>query len=325
MMTGARRTRGGLAATSASPPASSLPPPPAPATTRRTTTTTAALPALNFFFGNDNGGKSGNSGGGDDDKHVVFLRHGTTEMNVYMRTQCSYYSSEWEDPMTFFDTRLTADGAQGARRVAKQAAALSPRPELIVASPLTRALQTAELAFGPLLDAGVPCLALPLARERLFLSSDVGRDPRELAREFPRWSASLLEMRGGWWLESGEEGAEEEDEAEDEEAEEGEAGRAEVARDAAGAAAATARAAAPPPSARRRRSLRTPTPKPHPTLEEEGDAAFAARVDALGAWLRARPERCVAVVSHWGPILEATGAEFENVEMRSFRMSQLRL
>jgi broad specificity phosphatase PhoE len=272
-----------------------------------------ALPALEFFFGNGDGKKDD-----DDDKRVVFLRHGTTEMNEYLHTQCSYYSPDFKDPL-LFDTRLTADGAERARRVAaKAAAALSPRPELVVASPLTRALQTAELAFGPLLDAGVPCLALPLARERLFLSSDVGRNPAALADEFPRWRESLLAMEDEWWLEGGEAAAA----AEEEEQQAGEEG----ARRRGCAAASTSTTTTTTTALRRsRRHLRTPTPRPNPSVDEEGDGAFAARMDALGAWLRGRPERCVAVVSHWGPILEATGVEFENVEMRSFRLSQLRL
>lgn len=263
---------------------------------------------MNFFFG---GGKGGSARAAADEKHVVFLRHGTTEMNEYLHTQCSYYSPQFKDPL-IWDTRLTRDGSARAAKVAEKARRLRPRPELIVASPLTRALQTAELAFGPLLDEGVPCVALPLARERLFLSSDVGRPGAELAAEFPeRWRESLLALGERWWL----------DEAEGEETE----GEEEEGSAASGGSGSSS------PRGRRRRRLRTPTPRPNPHLldaacvREESDAAFAARMDRLGEWLAARPERCVAVVSHWGVILEATGHEFENVEMRAFRMEQLRL
>ena len=49
------------------------------------------------------------------------------------------------------------------------------QPELLVSSPLSRALHTADLAFQ---DADIPRLVLPLARERLWLSSDVGQPRR---------------------------------------------------------------------------------------------------------------------------------------------------
>lgn len=53
-------------------------------------------------------------------------------------------------------------------------------------SPLTRALQTASLAF-PTYDGRIE--VEPLARERVWLSSDCGRSPDELKADFPdgRW------------------------------------------------------------------------------------------------------------------------------------------
>lgn len=262
-------------------------------------------PAVNFFFGTSSSGAPANAND-DNDKHIVFLRHGTTEMNEYLHTQCNYYDKDFKDPL-IFDTRLTSSGERGARQAAAKARRLSPRPELVVASPLTRALQTAELAFGPLLDEGVPCLALPLARERLFLSSDVGRPGAELSEEFPRWRDSLLALEDEWWLHR-----------------RGGSSSGESSVSGSGSSDGDESDVAPSRQKRRRR-LKTPTPKPNPAVEEERDDDFAARIDALGEWLSARPERCVAVVSHWGVILEATGEEFENVQMRSFRRSQLRL
>jgi broad specificity phosphatase PhoE len=256
-------------------------------------TGSAGVGTLNFFFGN-------NANANDNEKHVVFVRHGTTEMNEYLHTQCNYYSPDFKDPL-IFDTRLTRDGERRAKEAAARAQRLQPRPELIVASPLTRALQTAELAFGPLLDEGIPCLALPLARERLFLSSDVGRPGAELAAEFPRWRDSLLALEDEWWLHS----------------------RSGTSRSS--GSESDGGETTPNRRSSRRRRLKTPTPKPNPAVEEEGDAEFAGRMDAFGEWLSWRPERCVAVVSHWGVILEATGHEFENVEMRAFRRAQLRL
>jgi hypothetical protein len=56
--------------------------------------------------------------------------------------------------------------------------------QLLVVSPLTRALQTATLAFGD--QPGCQVLVEPLWRERLYLSSDVGRSGQQLAQEFPQ-------------------------------------------------------------------------------------------------------------------------------------------
>ena len=54
--------------------------------------------------------------------------------------------------------------------------------QLLVVSPLTRALLTAQLAF-PHYDGPVEVEAL--ARERVWLSSDCGRSPAELKEDFP--------------------------------------------------------------------------------------------------------------------------------------------
>lgn len=54
--------------------------------------------------------------------------------------------------------------------------------QLLVVSPLSRALHTATLAFGE--QPGCPVHVEPLWRERLYLSSDVGRPPAQLAQEF---------------------------------------------------------------------------------------------------------------------------------------------
>ena len=54
--------------------------------------------------------------------------------------------------------------------------------QVLVVSPLTRAIQTTALAW-PHYDGPVEVEAL--ARERVWLSSDCGRSPAELKAEFP--------------------------------------------------------------------------------------------------------------------------------------------
>jgi len=71
--------------------------------------------------------------------------------------------------MCRFDTVLTDQGKRDVRSAAGKVGALNA-PDLLVVSPLTRALQSAELAFE-----GVDCprIVHPLATERLEHSSDV--------------------------------------------------------------------------------------------------------------------------------------------------------
>ena len=70
-----------------------------------------------------------------------------------------------------FDTQLTELGRRQAAAKAAATSRLSPAPEVLLISPLRRTLQTAELAFP---GASCPRVVEPLARERIWLSSDVG-------------------------------------------------------------------------------------------------------------------------------------------------------
>jgi broad specificity phosphatase PhoE len=75
-----------------------------------------------------------------------------------------------------------------ASSLSRRVASLAPPPQLLVASPLRRALRTAELAFGA--HSALPRLVSPLCRERLYHSSDVGRAPAVVGAEFPAWCAA---------------------------------------------------------------------------------------------------------------------------------------
>lgn len=69
---------------------------------------------------------------------------------------------------------------------------------MLVVSPLTRALHTAELAFPSFLG---PRVVEALTRERVYLSSDAGRAPSELAGEFPGYKFDHLDDI--WWYNGG--------------------------------------------------------------------------------------------------------------------------
>lgn len=97
-----------------------------------------------------------------------------------------------------YDTRLTAEGEAQATLARVDAKALTPHPEVLIASPLSRALHTAELAFG---DASCPTIVEPLCGERIWLSSDVGRQPAELQQDFP--TVDLDNLKEVWWHNNG--------------------------------------------------------------------------------------------------------------------------
>jgi hypothetical protein len=42
---------------------------------------------------------------------------------------------------------------------------------------------------------------------------------------------------------------------------------------------------------------------------------FVERMRSFTAWLEARPETTIAVVSHWGVLLELTGKSVQNCEL----------
>lgn len=169
---------------------------------------------------------------------------------------------------------------------------------LVVCSPLTRACRTAELALLPHLDlgpspagagAGVPAIALPLASERLYLVSDLGRPASELGEAFPWIDFGPCGGEGGdgdgdppspWWYihPDGEEYVEWRPSGEGQEY----------------------------------------------GCRGEPEGRFALRMAALHDWLGSRTERTVALVCHWGLIDWLTGGDFANCELRVVGFDELR-
>lgn len=91
------------------------------------------------------------------------------------------------------DAALSPLGHQQAQALADEMAAIKDI-ELIVISPFTRAIQTAQHAFG---DTQIPQLIHDLPRERLDSFCDVGRAPAQLAKDFPHLDFAHLE--NPWW------------------------------------------------------------------------------------------------------------------------------
>ncbi len=114
---------------------------------------------------------------------IYLIRHGQSEFNAA-------HTEGAPDPM-IFDARLTAKGVDQARGARVRARALGV--QLVIVSPLTRALQTAQHIFGD--TAPIKVMADP--REKLLHSCDVGRPPSALQADFPALSFEGLDDT--WW------------------------------------------------------------------------------------------------------------------------------
>lgn len=125
-------------------------------------------------------------------KVVHLVRHGQTASALGIFARNSFRGKG------YFDIPLTPVGLQ-------QAQALKPRlrslkPQLVLVSPLTRALQTLRESQGHL--QAPKTLVTALHSEHVATSGDVGRPPKVLAREFPEFSfEGIPEI---WWFSCGE-------------------------------------------------------------------------------------------------------------------------
>jgi broad specificity phosphatase PhoE len=126
-------------------------------------------------------------------KTVHCIRHGQSTFNAH-------FAETGIDPM-HPDAPLTE---LGRRQAAERAVELRQYPyQLVVTSPLTRAIQTTMALFGDH-PAAPPVHVECLHREMLASSCDVGRAPSFLAQDFPHLSFGHLDEI--WWHNEGEPG-----------------------------------------------------------------------------------------------------------------------
>lgn len=218
-------------------------------------------------------------------KRVVCIRHSITEMNEYLATPEGKWGSEgFVDPL-FWDTRLSENGINLAKRKNNniKTSPLSKKAfsqiDLIVASPLTRAITTSDLILSnDVVPSAVKRLALPEAREWLFLSSDVGRYKAEMSEEFPAWDFSLLDNDKAWWYTQPQTSSREDETVE------------------------------------QIFDFRGDTEKLYGYKNEPLDY-FINRIIQLKHWLRNRQETTIALVAHYGTLKTLTGKDFENAEV----------
>lgn len=116
---------------------------------------------------------------------MILLRHAQSEFNLH-------FTVTRRDP-GIVDPKLTPLGHQQARMAAARLA--GERIGRIIASPYTRALQTAAPIARAL--GGVPVIVNPIVRERYAFACDVGSPRTELARAWPALDFSHIDEI--WW------------------------------------------------------------------------------------------------------------------------------
>ncbi len=115
---------------------------------------------------------------------MILLRHGQSEFNLH-------FTQTRRDP-GIADPRLTPLGHEQAQEAAEALA--NAGMGRIIASPYTRALQTAEPLASRL---GLPVLVDVAVRERYAFSCDIGSPVTDLRRAWPGHDFSAIE--DVWW------------------------------------------------------------------------------------------------------------------------------
>ena len=161
---------------------------------------------------------------------------------------------------------------------------------MVVVSPLSRTLQTFELSLFPELrhvENDIPVVALPLARERLYMMSDLGLSTADLKVKFP-WADFDREFdetqKMIWWYHRGDE----EDCAWEDYKEWRPHGQGQTY-----------------------------------LVPGEPDDYFEERMLRLYKWLEQREEKTIAVVCHWGVLQWLTGIDFDNCEVKAVEFNVL--
>jgi broad specificity phosphatase PhoE len=115
---------------------------------------------------------------------MILLRHGQSEFNLH-------FGLTRRDP-GITDPRLTPLGHTQAEEAAQ--ALIGQGIERIIASPYTRALQTARPVAMAL---NLPITIDPIVRERYAFACDVGSPRPDLERDWPDHDFALIENT--WW------------------------------------------------------------------------------------------------------------------------------
>lgn len=213
------------------------------------------------------------------------------------------FTDVFEDDGNYRDSPLSPRGVSQAQTLAARLGdsscpdygSLLNELDLIVVSPLTRAIQTLEIGILPHIQPSlvsrskadddrpmIPIMALPHAAERLYLISDVGKTRQELHQQYGHtvdFNHNEFNQEK-WWFQQNDN--------------------------------------------HKYVEWRPNSKSQQYACPGEPDAWFDARMIKLFKWLEDRPESTIAVVSHWGVIDWYLDADFDNCEMKAVSLHELR-
>ena len=242
-------------------------------------------------------------------KKVLYgIRHAHSEANEWMSQPGNKWgNATFCDDASLVDARLSERGQAQVQELAVRLANASIKQqelpllaieavELVVVSPLTRCLQTwqdgCQKAFA-LQQSTPPVLALPLASERVYTSSDTGRPTQQLAEEYPDVDFSecyaFAKQQDGaeWWYTSASSNVDDEEDQYEE--------------------------------------WRPHGKGQYYAVSGEPYNVFERRMNHLQAWLQNRPEQCILLVCHWGVLRYLTsGKSVKNCDVVRMQLGATR-
>jgi len=234
--------------------------------------------------------------GTNKEKRIIFVRHGCTYMNEYLGRHTAFGAPSFSDIFPseerhkyFQDSPLSNTGVRQAKALAASKPSFVSDCELVVTSPLRRALQTLDIGLKPHLlghrnkaNAAPPIIALPEAAERLYLVSDIGRPVREIQKEYEYMDFETGfqgKPKDAWWYQSP------------------------------GKSYSEWR-----PSGRGQKYA----------CPGEPQDDFADRMARLYRWLHDRAESRIVVICHWGVIDWMIDQDYDNCQWGEVTLSQIR-
>ena len=125
------------------------------------------------------------------DKTAIVIRHAESEFNYELDGD---NDKRFDEKMKkLVDCGITEKGIQKCKEMTGTVTA-----DIVVISPLRRAIETAMLIFPGIVTGDVPHVIQPLAAEHLLDTCDIGSDREQLKNRFPWINTSLL-TTDRWW------------------------------------------------------------------------------------------------------------------------------
>ena len=128
-----------------------------------------------------------------DAKRLILIRHAEGWHNKDYNEKPNYMADGLGETEAYWDARLTPDGVKQTEALEAKLKPHASTVQLVTSSPLTRALQTASIAFPDRSKGHVRFVATSLARERVWNHQcDRRRARTDISAEFPHFDFSEI-------------------------------------------------------------------------------------------------------------------------------------